>query len=42
MTDVPFVFFVVTSIYFFVLSEKTENQPLRSSERLVLWVSVDD
>jgi hypothetical protein len=25
MTDVPFVFFVLTSVYFFVLSEKTEN-----------------
>jgi 4-amino-4-deoxy-L-arabinose transferase-like glycosyltransferase len=25
MTDVPFVFFILASIYFFVLSEKTEN-----------------
>ena len=25
MTDVPFVFFILASIYFFVLSEKTEK-----------------
>jgi 4-amino-4-deoxy-L-arabinose transferase-like glycosyltransferase len=25
MTDVPFVFFILASVYFFVLSEKTEN-----------------
>jgi outer membrane protein assembly factor BamB len=27
MTDVPLVFFVLASIYFFILSEKTENTP---------------